>query len=105
MSAEQVKAWTGDATSTINDLEYITIAYKTNYIGAHSRKVGWSADGILFATESTRDLPTSGLQETILGIKGNGTVRGDNTHYLVQILDEDGVVIYTYDFDFTSVIA
>ena len=97
MSAEQAAAFGGADTST----KFVVIEYATNLTGATKRVVGWVATADAEVTDE-RTLPSDGVQTTILGVSGTGTVRGSNNYYKVEIQDDAGNVLATYIYDFTT---
>ena len=97
MSAEQAAAFGGADTNT----QFVVIEYATDLVGATKRVVGWVATAGAEVTDE-RTLPSDGVQTTILGVKGTGTVRGDNNFYKVEIQNDNGDVLATYIFDFST---
>lgn len=97
MSAEQAAAFGGADTNT----QFVVIEYATDLVGATKRVVGWVATADA-KVEDERTLPSDGVQTTILGVAGTGTVRGDNNFYKVEIQNDNGDVLATYIFDFST---
>ena len=97
MSAEQAAAFGGADTNT----QFVVIEYATDLVGATKRVVGWVATADAEVTDE-RTLSSDGVQTTILGVKGTGTVRGENNFYKVEIQNDNGEVLATYIFDFST---
>ena len=97
MTSEQAAAWGAADTTT----KFVVIEYSTDIAGATKRVVGW-VNSVDADVTDARDLPSDGVQTTILGVAGAGTVRGENNFYKVEIQNDNGDVLATYIFDFST---
>ena len=105
MTEEQAASWSSEAVA--NETTFIVIAYKTNFTGAYDRKVGWisTIDGDFEDDATIRTLSSSGINSTILGLSGSGTVSNGRQYYRVDIRDENENILCTYVWDLSSFIS
>lgn len=99
---EQVQAW--GATAVAGETTFCVIAYQTGLPGATQRKVGWiAAANAAFESDATvRDLDPTGINSTVLGLTGPGTVSNGRKFYRADVLDKSGKVLCTYVWDLSS---
>lgn len=102
MTAEQATAFGG---ATAGETTFISVSYKTGLPGAAKRKVGWvdSADAQLGGDATERELDPSGIQLTVLGLTGPGTIATGRKFYRAEVLDAEGKAVAVYVFDFSGV--
>lgn len=102
---EQVQAW--GTTAVAGETTFCVIAYQTGLLGATQRKVGWiAAANAAFESDATiRDLDSTGINSTVLGLTGPGTVSNGRQFYRVDVLDESEKVLCTYIWDLSAFIS
>lgn len=101
---EQVNAWGNAAVA--GETTFCVIAYQTGLPGATQRKVGWiAAANAAFESDATiQALDPTGIDSTVLGLEGPGTVSNGRKFYRVDVLDKDDKVLCTYIWDLSALI-
>lgn len=97
----------GTATAA-GETTFIVVRYADNFKGAKGRRTYWTEDkegGDKIGYAGLKDV--NGLEETVLGISGPGTVNNGAPYWNVDILDEkseEGTLLAHYVFDLTALI-
>ena len=101
---EQVAAW--GETAVAGETKFCVIAYATNMPNATQRKVGWvqSETSDFDADAQIRTLDKTGINSTVLGLTGPGTVSNGRQFYRVDVMDKDETAICTYIWDLSDFI-
>ena len=106
MTEEQILVY-GTAT-VAGETTFVVVRYTDNFKGAKGRRTYWTESkegGDKIGYAGLKDV--NGLEETVLGISGPGTVNNGAPYWNVDILDEkseEGKLIAHYVFDFTGLI-
>lgn len=106
MTEEQTLVY-GTAT-VAGETTFIVVRYTDNFANAKGRRTYWTKEksgGEKIGYAGLKDV--NGVEETVLGISGPGTVNNGAQYWNVDILDEkseEGNLIAHYVFDLTALI-
>lgn len=102
---EQAAAYGNAAVA--GETKFCIIAYQTGLPGATQRKIGWiSAANAAFESDAEiRTLDPTGIDSTVCGLSGPGTVANGRQFCRVDVLDKDENVLCTYIWDLSAFIS
>lgn len=102
---EQAAAYGNAAVA--GETKFCIVAYQTGLPGATQRKIGWiSAANAAFESDAEiRTLDPTGIDSTVCGLSGPGTVANGRQFCRVDVLDAKEAVLCTYIWDLSAFIA